>query len=726
MQILPNADSGHLVLRVSFPAFLLGFLAASFQVLLAREFSAHFYGNEMSFGFVLAAWLLWGGLGSLLASRGIVPGRTLVGLYYLVLGVLPFSFFALRFSRFILGTLPGELTGIAPMLTFALILTFFINFPLGAAFVLNVGAASGNIARVYLWESAGAAAGGLVVSLLFVPFLSNWKAAAILGWLSAIFIFFTFGRKRGKAALAIVTGFMLGIFLFDIPSQAIFWKPFVLVKSKDSRHGKLQVIRTGEQVTLYNNGLQAYSYPDPAAAEEAVHFACLQHPGARTVLLIGGGAGGSLEEILKYPAAKVDYVELDAEIIRLSEEFLPPDGQAALKSPRVRIFFMDGRRFLEKSNKTYDLVILNLPEPATAQVNRFYTLEFFRAVRRKLNPQGVFSFRVPSAENYISPELRKFLSTLSVTLSGVFVETAVVPGDTNIFLASESPLSIEVSDLSQKIRALRLQTRYVTPEMLPARLNPIRVARLKDAIDAGPGLINSDLSPICYFFNSVLWSTQFKSLESRVLAFLAGIRRFWLLDVPLLVFIIALLFFRMRNRDSSYFLVPLGVLGLTTIACEIMIIIWFQSLFGYIYQRIAILLTSFMAGLALGALRGSKRKAARYPHVIILQSCLLLIVMALRISSRVAPPEVFFFAVLFLLGLLGGDLFIVTNRIFVKNKAQAGLGYGWDLIGSFIGAVCLSSILIPLAGLPQLFLYLVLANSFCLLFLVLRRKTKAD
>jgi len=679
----------------------------------------------MTFGFVLAAWLLWGGLGSLLASKYHLPKRHFARLYYAVLGLSPFCFLALRFSRFLLGTLPGELTGMAPMLTFALILTFFINFPLGVIFVLNVGVDQGNIARVYLWESAGAAAGGLLVYLLLVPFLSNWRAVALLGSLAAVFVFFSFARKREKPALGIVLCLFLGLFLFDEPSQTIFWKPFTLVRSKDSLHGKLQVIRTGEQVTLYNNGLQAYSYPDQAAAEEAVHFACLQNPDAGRILLIGGGTGGSLQEILKYPRTAVDYVELDPEIIRLSREFLPQDGQAALADVRVHIFLEDGRHFLERARQKYDLVILNLPEPATAQINRFYTQEFFRKVKAKLDPKGIFSFRVPSAENYVSPELREFLSTLYVTMKKVFAEAVVVPGDTNIFLASDSPLTLEVPDLARRIETLHLQTRFVTSEMLPARLNPIRVNRLKENIESGLGHINSDLSPICYFFNSVLWSTQFKSLESGVLSFLAGIRLFWLLDVPLLLFVLALILFRIKHKESSFFLVPLAVLGLTTIACEIMIIVWFQSLYGYVYQRIALLLTSFMAGLALGAWRGSKRKTARYVQVILIQFCLLLLILAMRILLNTAPAEMIFFTALLLVGFFGGDLFIVSNRLFIKDKTQAGLGYGWDLLGSFFGAVCLSSILIPLAGLPLLFQYLFLANSFCLLFLVLKPKAAA-
>jgi spermidine synthase len=79
------------------------------------------------------------------------------------------------------------------------------------------------------------------------------------------------------------------------------------------------------------------------------------------------------------------------------------------------------------------------------------------------------------------------------------------------------------------------------------------------------------------------------------------------------------------------------------------------------------------------------------------------------------------FVFLFLLGYLGGDFFIVFNSLFFKEKAQTGLGYGWDLLGSFLAAVSLSAVLIPLAGLQVLFQYLFLMNSFGLLFLVVRR-----
>ena len=76
-----------------------------------------------------------------------------------------------------------------------------------------------------------------------------------------------------------------------------------------------------------------------------------------------------------------------------------------------------------------------------------------------------------------------------------------------------------------------------------------------------------------------------------------------------------------------------------------------------------------------------------------------------------------FVILLFALGLLGGDLFIVSNRLYLRASRNYGLGYGLDLLGSFVGAVAVSSILIPLVGLLPLIKYLLLMNFFCLLFL---------
>jgi len=698
--------------------FILGFVSLSFQIFLLREFSVHFYGNEITYGLLLAAWLLWGGIGSILASKFKFNLSRLPQVYYLAILLFTLSLFGLRFSRFFLRILPGELTGFVPMFFFSMILTFFISFPLGILFVYNVYFRKGKLSQVYLLESLGASLGGLVVYFLLIPFFSNWKGAALTGIFSSLLIFFTFGKKKHKFNLAFILILLLAFGLFDLPSQKIYWKPFSLIQSKDNRYGKLQAIKTKEQISLYNNSLLIYSHPNLAASEESVHFALLQNPLAKKVLLIGGGVGGSLKQVLKYPQTEVDYVELDPEIIRLSLKLLPEEEKKYLKSNRVQTFYQDGRAFLARASKKYDIIILNLPEPSTAQINRFYTKEFFLLAKEKLTDNGIFSFRVSSAENYISYELQNFLSSLYFTLKEAFPVIKIVPGDTNIYLASASSLSIEFEQLSQKIEKLNIKNSYVSSSILFSRLNPLRVDLLKEKIITGKKIINLDLIPISYFYNSVLWSTQFKGIEKKLLSFLSELPFFWLLDFPLLIFVLFLFFLWLRQKKSTFFLVPLAVMGFTTIVVEILMIVFFQTLFGYLYGRIALLLTSFMTGLFLGALRGQRRNKFIFSQLLSIQFGFLLLLLLFRISLNLHPPEFSAFLFLLALGFLGGDLFVVSNHLFLKEHKNFGLGYGLDLLGSFFGALIASSLLIPLVGLSLLLKYLFLLNSFCFLFLV--------
>ena len=101
----------------------------------------------------------------------------------------------------------------------------------------------------------------------------------------------------------------------------------------------------------------------------------------------------------------------------------------------------------------------------------------------------------------------------------------------------------------------------------------------------------------------------------------------------------------------------------------------------------------------------------------------MILVLLIKISLSSRPPEIVPFAFLFLLGFFECDFFIISNQVFFKDASQAGLGYGLDLLGSFAAAVGLSSILIPLAGLPLLFNYLFLLNAFGLLFLAMKPRT---
>lgn len=704
------------------PPFLCGFLALAFQILLMREFFVYFQGNEVTFGLLLACWFLWTGLGSLFANRIKYNWSRFMLFYYAAIFFFLTGLTLLRFSRFILKTLPGEIIGFIPMLLLALIITALVCFPIGMLFVLNVKKWHGRLGPVYIAEAVGSAVAGLLVYFILIPAFSNWRSAALISGLCALLLIIYPGRRRYKGFFLLLAMVLALFWTMDFSAQKIFWSPFDLKTSQDSRYAKWDIIKNNELLSFYNNTVPVFSFPDPVFAEESVHFAANQRQSAAKALLLGGGVGGCLQELLKYPELAIDYVELDPVTISLAKRFLPKEISALLLSRRVSLITQDARVFLDRAQAGYDIIILNLPDPVTAQLNRFYTLEFYSRIYNKLNKGGIFSFSVSGAENYISPERQSYLATFYFTLQKVFPNVKAIPGDRTIFLASSQPIVLDTATLQRRFASRELNNLALTPELLPFRLDQRRIKLLNQTIRQGKISINQDFKPINYFFSSVLWAVQFKGLESRLFLFLMELGSFWLLDLPLLIFLLLLLLFAALRKPSFFLLLPLFILGLTTIVLEIILINAFQVFHGYIYQSLAILLAVFMLGMAGGAYLGFKKKQPVFADLILIQSGFLLITLMTRIILQVKPASGVFYAFFGLIGTAAGYFFMIFNRHYLKYQRKYGTGYGLDLLGSFLGALVISFLLLPIFGLVQVTGYMVLMNSFTLIFLVFGRK----
>ena len=154
-----------------------------------REMIAAFYGNELLFGAVLAAWMAWaaagaGGLGRLVLSRPERLQRRMFAAGVALLGLLlPATLVAARGSRTLLGITPGALVDFGPMLaTVAVILAPFCLVS-GALFTVGVrlaAEANASAGRAYVWESAGAVAGGALFSFALIRWLDPCQTALLV------------------------------------------------------------------------------------------------------------------------------------------------------------------------------------------------------------------------------------------------------------------------------------------------------------------------------------------------------------------------------------------------------------------------------------------------------------------------------------------------------------------------------------------------------------------
>jgi spermidine synthase len=716
---------------------LIGFTAAIAQIVLLRELMVVFYGNESSLGLMLASWFFWTAAGSRLAERFAArarrPRRFMAGIQVLLAAILPVTILAVRAARGLLQTVPGEVQGPGAML-----LTSFLTvgplcllsgalFPAGsrlyrAAAASSAGEAAGS---VYLWEAAGSAGGGLLAGLMLVGFCSPVEIAGLLAalnlmaasGLALVSLRLRYAAVSGLAALAALLA-LLGLpGRLEAISQERFWRGLHLVAARNSVYGSLAVVGTEGMRSVYENGVVLFNVPDPAAAEEAVHYALLEHPSPRGLLLLGGGLNGSIAQALRHPTLeRVDYVELDPAILDLARDYFPAECRALRADPRVHIHITDGRLFLKTTGSTFDVVIVNLPEPRNAQLNRFYTVEFFREVARKLTPTGLLSFQLASSENYIGVELGQFLRSIHQSLRAVFPEVAAIPGETVHFFAARQAgiLASGADELLARLHARHLATNYVSEYFIPARMMPDRMAYLDARLRTGAGgapptPLNHDFAPVAYYFDVALWSSQFNPGYRRFFRVLAGVGFGTLAAAIAAVLALpvvggVLLLRRPRRRQFAAGFCTAAT-GFTMIGLEMLLLLGFQAVYGYVYRQLAVLIAAFMAGMALGSWLALRRAAPGGMRILgtaqALAAAAPLILLGLlqpiaRADSALglAASQIAFPAMALGCGMLGGYQFALASRMVERP----GRLYALDLAGSCLGAILFSAWLVPVFG----------------------------
>ncbi len=756
---------------------LIGFTAIVAQIVLMRELVVVFCGNEISLGLMLANWLLWTAVGSSLLGRlaaRIGNSRYLMaGLQVLVSVSMALTVYAVRASKALIQTLPGELLGPGSMYLTSLVTLSVFCLLSGCMFAAGSrlcadelsSAMASATSTVYLLEAIGSGLGGFAASLVLIERLGSFQIMLVLGMCNLLAaarlaVPASAIRRALMALIAAVFGFLLlplAAPRMERSSRAALWKGFRLVDVRDTRYGNLAIVDTEGTRSLYQNGLVVATAPGPEAAEEAVHFALLEHPAPKTLLLIGGGVSGSLRQALQHPSLeRVEYVELDPTILELAEQYFAAEWSSARADPRVHVHHLDGRLFLKTTPSKFDVIIVNLPDPQTAQLNRFYTVEFFRDARRKLNDDGVFSFQVTASENYISPELADFLRCLHKTLREVFPEVTVIPGGNVHFFASARPgtLASGPEVLIERLRARKLRTSYVREYFLPFRMSADRMLDLKQQIEpARDTPLNRDFAPIAYYFDVALWSARFHPGSRRWFRTLADVGFGPLAGsflAALAVFIIIFLAWtRWRSRGvrsseaatrrtgAAGFCV--AAMGFTLIGLEILLLLGFQAIYGYVYGRLAVVVAAFMAGIALGAWLATTRPSraiAREAHYLRDSSLLpaLRTVALLQFTAVLAPillyallrafagvenefsiiwvSQVVFPLMALTCGLIGGYQFPLASRVYLAEEptGSAGVLYGLDLLGACVGAVLLSIYLFPVYGFLRSAVLMALAN----------------
>jgi spermidine synthase len=745
--------------------FALGGSCVITQLALMREMLGVFAGNELVLGVVLGNWLLLMGLGASLgrwARRWEHSPGLLIGLLLFTAVVPPLQIVALRGLRqFVF--LRGEAIGVVGTVLASLLVLLPYCVAAGLFLALACGALAGRGAaagagRVYAMDSLGGVAGGALFSFVLVRRLDH---VALLGWPAALNVLaaaWLAWRARSVAAarqsaanslsprrrrsaetplrewrawpagtlpLALTLAVGAGLFAWmllarpDVSSTARQFPGQRLLFRGNSPYGRLIVTASGGQTNFIENGVVVAFTPNLEQAEESVHFALAQRPGAQRVLLIGGALSGAPREILRYRVTALDDVELDPLVAALGRRFLP----AEFNDPRLRLYEADARQFVRRAGANYDVVIVALPDPTTAQLNRFFTQEFFQEVRRVLRPGGVLSFAVGRYENYAGPELSRLLSCARQTAARSFHNVLLLPGGRTYFLASDGPLT---TDLAPALERSGVATRWVTRPYLAAALAPDRLADLeRAAAPAAP--VNRDFAPVLYYLHLRYWASQFEG----------G----WRWPALALGVVAAVYWVRLRGAAGVIF-----ASGFAGSALEMILLLTVQILTGAVYRQLAWVVTLFMAGLAVGAVAATRwlekpppgtgrsgawqsaadqageflRRSAEPPpgETSRVQPSFLLCLLALGVAAfamllPVVLPALARLAALgaggtamlaivlgftFGLAALVGAQFPLANALATGGRHAAARLYTADFVGASIGALLTSVWLLPAGG----------------------------
>jgi spermidine synthase len=370
--------------------------------------------------------LIAGTLASYLLGDSVLQFSTIIGSYLFAMGV---GSWLSRFidrglvSRFItIELLVGLLGGFSSTV-------LFLSFPHVANFrlllyamVLMIGILVGLeipllmrilrerfqfkelVANVLTFDYLGALGASLVFPLLLVPRLGLVRSALLFGLINAgvaLWSTFFFRNHLGRVipqriACSLVVAALAGGFAFaeritDTADAALYADDVILART--TPYQRLVVTKWKDDYRLYlNSHLQFSSRDEYRYHESLVHPGLASVPQPRRTLVLGGGDGLAVREILKYPAVEsVVLVDLDPEMTRQFRDhpLLRSLNDSALHSPKVKVVNSDAFPWLEQNRDLFDFVVVDFPDPNNYSLGKLYTTAFYRLLKRHVSQQGV-------------------------------------------------------------------------------------------------------------------------------------------------------------------------------------------------------------------------------------------------------------------------------------------------------------------------------------------------
>jgi spermidine synthase len=705
--------------------FLVGLLALLCQVVLLRELNVAFYGVELVYAVALAAWMAGGAAGSALLPRRF--GATVGDLSWLLAATaaaLPAEVAVVRVSRLALGGVPGAYLPFEQQVLVLAAAVLPASLTSGIAFrwAAELAAERGrSLAWAYAVESGGAGVGAALATLAFAFGVQTFAVAVLVAGLVPSALLAVVRRRLWLPALlltAVATFFTPG---FDLRMTA--WSHPSVVDSRDSAYARITATAAGNQTALFVDDVLVYE-SETARQEELAHIAALQHPAPRRILLLGGSVERLDRELRQHRPERLDVVEMDAVYL---------DVAGRQRKSGSAIVIDDPRAFLRRAGP-YDLIVVATAQPTSGQSNRFYTAEFFAECRSRLASGGIVAFTLDMPENVLTPLASHRAASILAAVGSAFPFVEVLPGASAVVTASREPLPGTAAALTDRWRARRLTTRLVTPAYLEYLFENDRRETLRRLVTDGTSP-NTDARPIAYQIAAATWLSKFfpelagvRGSDRGSAAFAPGASaprkdpryadrgskdpryadrgskdpRYVLVAAVVITFALA------RWRRGVRIALLAGVAGFSGMVLETVLLLAYQARSGALYERLGILLTAFMAGLAVGAWGvgravaiGQRSWGVRWSSAALLAASTAMgVLTATLVLTGAAMGIVLTGVMLFGVGATVAGVFACAAAATAADGNEApGRLYGADLAGGALGSLLAGLVLVPMAGL---------------------------
>jgi spermidine synthase len=766
-----------LTLKVSL--LIMGISSIVAQILLMREFLVSFLGNELTLGVILANWMVLEATGAFVLGKSVERTERRVEIYVLLQIIfslaLPFAVYLARIFKNFLLTTPGEGLGFAPVFYSSFLILLPVAVSHGALFTYGsklysqyLKEEAPSIGRVYVLETVGIVIGGISITFLLIQFLNSFEIAFVIALLNTLIStvlvwergrpLFCFRNIINYLSILLTLSFVYLLLgpeaektqRSSIQSQ---WKELQVIHYENSVYGNVTVTKRGEQFTFFTDGVPSITTPVPdiASIEDFVHFPMLIHEKPESILVLGRGVGGMIHEILKYSVTNVDYVELDPLLLQLAQKFRTPLTEAELFDKRVAIHYADARFFMNRTIDHFDMIFIGLSSPQDLRTNRLFSSEFFSIAKQKMRPDGMIILTLPGSLTYISPELKDLNGCIWATLKSIYRYVRIIPGDTNLYFASDY-VQIERVNTKEMIKRLeerKIKTSLFTKSYIEYRLHERWLKWFYQSMEGRTTHINSDFRPLGVFYSLSHWNALFSPYLAGVFRWFAGLSN-TLGGVVIAVFTLLIGTLFLKWPSTSGYSLPYSILttGLSAMIFDLAIIFTFQTLYGYLYHQIGLLVAVFMVGVALSSHMMNRRierireKTLMFLMLeggIILFSLLLPFVFSIP-SYHLEKTAVYlllygvFFMMSFLAGASIGLQFPLASKIYLSLPMRglsvartAGLLYGADLFGGFFGGLFGGVLLLPILGLKEsCFMIAMIKASSLVLFFIFMKINKAN